>query len=62
MHSKMIFVRKSTKGTKSRSSRTGADAADLEVGAAEAEAEAEAGQLSPGWVYVGSANLSESAW
>ncbi|KAI5457904.1 tyrosyl-DNA phosphodiesterase-domain-containing protein [Mariannaea sp. PMI_226] len=57
MHSKMIFVRKGQ--TQSRGSGQHADNVD------EAEAEptkTQAGRLSPDWVYVGSANLSESAW
>jgi hypothetical protein len=42
MHSKVIFVRRSTKGTP-----TSTDAS---------------GQCIDGFAYVGSANLSESAW
>ncbi|KAI8717927.1 hypothetical protein NCS52_00870100 [Fusarium sp. LHS14.1] len=48
MHSKMIFVRRVPKSTEAED---GDRAAELN-----------AAVLSPGWAYVGSANLSESAW
>lgn len=57
MHSKMIFVRKS----RFRGGRT-STVADAAAESPEAEADADPGQSSPGWAYIGSANLSESAW
>ncbi|KPM36091.1 hypothetical protein AK830_g10478 [Neonectria ditissima] len=55
MHSKMIFVRNSrTRGGQTPTAAAAATEA--------ADAEADPGQSSPGWAYIGSANLSESAW
>ncbi|KAH6975901.1 tyrosyl-DNA phosphodiesterase-domain-containing protein [Ilyonectria sp. MPI-CAGE-AT-0026] len=59
MHSKMIFVRK----IQTRGDRSAADAdAETGTGTEATGADSDPGQSSPGWAYIGSANLSESAW
>ncbi|KAH7140556.1 tyrosyl-DNA phosphodiesterase-domain-containing protein [Dactylonectria macrodidyma] len=57
MHSKMIFVRKHQ--TREGQSSTGAE---TKTEATEADADSDPGTSSLGWAYIGSANLSESAW
>lgn len=66
MHSKMIFVRKSVKSGTRIDSKTHVQARH------EAQLQSHDGgnlaagpntdEMSAGWAYVGSANLSESAW
>ncbi|KAF7540514.1 hypothetical protein G7Z17_g12193 [Cylindrodendrum hubeiense] len=57
MHSKMIFVRK----IRFREGRSAAKA-EAETEPTNAGADSNPGKSSPGWAYIGSANLSESAW
>ncbi|KAH7260044.1 tyrosyl-DNA phosphodiesterase-domain-containing protein [Fusarium solani] len=73
MHSKMIFVRRVSKSTEAEDG-AGQSRAEPRLGTRRGQhepdrhdenddsAELNAAVLSPGWAYVGSANLSESAW
>ncbi|KAJ4175091.1 hypothetical protein NW754_005510 [Fusarium falciforme] len=75
MHSKMIFVRRVSKSTEAEDGDgAGQTRAEPRLGTRRGQhepdrhdenddsAELNAAVLSPGWAYVGSANLSESAW
>ncbi|KAJ4195284.1 hypothetical protein NW755_002699 [Fusarium falciforme] len=75
MHSKMIFVRRVSKSTEAEDGDgAGQTRAEPRLGTRRGQhepdrhdenddsAELNAVVLSPGWAYVGSANLSESAW
>ncbi|EEU39179.1 uncharacterized protein NECHADRAFT_94592 [Fusarium vanettenii 77-13-4] len=75
MHSKMIFVRRIPKSTEAEDGDgAGQSSAEPRLGKRRGQhepdhhdenddsAELNAAVLSPGWAYVGSANLSESAW
>ncbi|KAM6515375.1 hypothetical protein FSOLCH5_009604 [Fusarium solani] len=73
MHSKMIFVRRVSKSPEAEDG-AGQSRAEPRLGTRRGQhepdrhdenddsAELNAAVLSPGWAYVGSANLSESAW
>ncbi|GKU02860.1 tyrosyl-dna phosphodiesterase 1 [Fusarium langsethiae] len=67
MHSKMILVSQTEAGSQNQSQlqtrpQTRSEPRGRDQGSASAQEDPKAANMSLGWVYVGSANLSESAW
>jgi hypothetical protein len=67
MHSKMILVSQTEAGSQNQSQlqtrpQTRSEPRGRDQGSASTQGDPKAANMSLGWVYVGSANLSESAW